>query len=192
MHQPVVLAPPVPLREWSPDLPEGELRAISLHWTGHAYDEVFPAYHFCISRPDDVLVHQTHDLRENMRDVQRDAAAPYAPHTRGRNSWAIGLAIAAMHEATPHDFGPYPITEPQLAALCEVAARLAAFYRIPAGAIRTHAEAALEDGYFGAGPDQRWDIARLRPAPEPLRPAEATQTGDWFRARIEALIARAR
>jgi N-acetylmuramoyl-L-alanine amidase len=192
MHQPVVLAPPVPLREWSPDLPEGELRTIYLHWTGHTYDEAFPAYHFCISRPDDVLVQQTHDLRENMRDVQRDADAPYARHTRGRNSWAIGLSVAAMHGATPRDFGQFPITEPQLDALCEVAARLAAFYRIPVAAIRTHAEAALEDGYFGDGPDQRWDIARLRASAEPLSPAEATETGDWFRQRIGALIARAR
>ncbi|HEY0395892.1 MAG TPA: N-acetylmuramoyl-L-alanine amidase [Candidatus Elarobacter sp.] len=193
MHQPVVLARPVPLREWSPELPPGDLRAIWLHWTGHAYDQVFPAYHFCISRPDDVLVHHTHDLRENMRDVQLDPEAPYAPHTRGRNSWAIGLSIAAMHEATPSDFGPYPITEAQLDGLCAVAARLARFYGIAPAAIRTHAEAALDDGYFGAGgASQRWDIARLRSSPEPLRPAEATATGDWFRARIAALIARGR
>ncbi|HYW53960.1 MAG TPA: hypothetical protein VE826_08320 [Dongiaceae bacterium] len=168
------------------------MRSIYLHWTGHGYDEVFPAYHFCISRPDDVLVHQTHDLRANMQDVRRESALPYAPHTRGRNSWAIGLSIAAMQEAKPDDFGPFPITQPQLDALCEVAARLAAFYGISVAAVRTHAEAALEDGYFGDGPDQRWDIARLRAAPEPLRPAEATETGDWFRQRIGALIARAR
>jgi hypothetical protein len=140
-----------------------------------------------------VLVHQTHDLRANMQDVTLATARPYAQHTRGRNSWAIGLSVAAMHEATPQDFGRYPITEPQLAGLCEVAARLAAFYRIAVGAIRTHAEAALADGYFGAGgDDQRWDIARLRPSREPLRPAEATETGDWFRTRIEALLARPR
>jgi N-acetylmuramoyl-L-alanine amidase len=193
VHQPVVLAPPVPLRGWRPDLPEGDLRAIYLHWTGHTYDEVFPAYHFCVSRPDDVLVHQTHDLRANMQDASLATARPYAQHTRGRNSWAIGLSISAMHEATPHDFARYPITGAQLDGLCEVAARLAAFYGIAVASIRTHAEAALEDGYFGAGGDaQRWDIARLRPSPEPLRPAEATETGDWFRARIEALLARER
>ena len=54
MHEPVVLAPPVPLREWRPALPKGEVRSLYLHWTAHGYDEVFPAYHFCITRPDDV------------------------------------------------------------------------------------------------------------------------------------------
>jgi hypothetical protein len=174
-------------------LPEGDLRSISLHWTAHGYDEVFPAYHFCISRPGDVLVHHTHDLRENMRDVRLDPELPYAPHTRGRNAWAIGLSIAAMRDATPSDFGPAPITQEQLDGLCAVAARLAAFYAIDVAAIRTHAEAALDDGYFGHGSaETRWDIARLRPSPAPLEPVEATRTGDWFRERIAALIARGR
>jgi hypothetical protein len=193
MHRPVVLDPPVSIREWKPVLPEGDLRSISLHWTGHRYDEVFPAYHFCISGHDGVLVHHTHDLRENMRDVRLDPSLPYAPHTLGRNSWSIGLSIAAMQDATPSDFGPCPFTAAQLDALCEVAAALASFYGIDVAAIRTHAEAAVEDGYFGAGPGhRRWDIARLRPSAEPLEPSEAARTGDWFRERVAGLIARAR
>ena len=190
MHQPVVLAPPLPVRGWAPILPQGDLRSISLHWTAHGYDEVFPAYHFCLSRPDDVLVHHTHDLRANMRDVRLDPSLPYAAHTARRNSWSIGISIAAMQGATPADFGASPMTQPQVEALCRVAARLAAFYGIEVAAIRTHAEAALADDYFGAGEDQlRWDIARLAPAPALLQPAEATTTGDWFRTRI-AEIAR--
>jgi hypothetical protein len=174
-------------------LPSGEVRAIYLHWTAHGYDEVFPAYHFCIARPDDVVVHHTHDLRENMRDVRLDPELPYAAHTGGRNSRALGISIAAMRDSTPHDFGPNPLTIPQLDGMCRVAARLAAFYGVEVAAIRTHAEAALADGYFGAGPGhQRWDIARLRPSPAPLEPAEATRAGDWFRERIAALIVPAR
>jgi hypothetical protein len=193
MHLPVVLAPPVPLREWRPVLPEGELRSIYLHWTAHGYDEVFPAYHFCIARPDDVVVHHTHDLCENMRDVRLDPALPYAAHTRGRNAWALGLSIASMEGSTPSDFGPSPLTVAQLDGICAVAAVLARFYGIDVAAIRTHAEAALADGYFGAGSGElRWDIARLRPSPEPLEPVEATRAGDWFRERIAALIVRAR
>ena len=193
MHPPLVLAPPVPLREWRPILPEGELRSISLHWTAHGYDEVFAAYHFCITRPDEVVVHHTHDLRENMRDVRLAPDRPYAAHTRGRNAWAAGIAIAAMRDATPSDFGPSPLTGAQLDGMCAVAATLARFYAIDVAAIRTHAEAALDDGYFGAGSDDlRWDIARLRPAPEPLEPDEATRAGDWFRERVAALIARPR
>jgi hypothetical protein len=174
-------------------LPEGDLRSISLHWTAHGYDEVFPAYHLCVSRPSDVLVHHTHDLRENMRDVRLDPESPYAPHTSGRNSWSIGLSIAAMHDAIPSDFGPCPLTEEQLDGLCAVAAKLATFYGIDVAAIRTHAEAAVDDGYFGHGPGhKRWDIARLRASPDPLEPGEAIVTGDWFRNRIADLIARRR
>jgi hypothetical protein len=169
------------------------LRSISLHWTAHGYDAVFPAYHFCLSRPDDVLVHHTHDLRENMRDVRSDPAAPYAAHTAGRNSWSIGISIAAMQGATPSDFGTSPLTRPQLTAMCNVAARLASFYSIDVAAIRTHAEAALADGYFGAGEERlRWDIARLAASATPLLPSEATATGDWFRNRIAESIARDR
>lgn len=176
-------------------MPAGDLRSISLHWTAHDYEAVFPAYHYCLSRPDEVLIHHTHDLRENMRDVRLDPSLPYAAHTAGRNSWSIGVAVAAMRGATPSDFGGCPLTEPQLDALCRVAAALASSYRIGVAAIRTHAEAALDDGYFGAGTGDehlRWDIARLRPSPEPLLPAEATATGDWFRERIAALIVRSR
>jgi hypothetical protein len=169
------------------------VRSISLHWTGHDYERVFPAYHFCISRPDDVLVHHTHDLRENMRDVRLAPERPYAAHTRGRNSWSIGLAVAAMEGAAPADFGRYPVTAAQLDALCRVAATLASWYRIDVAAIRTHAEAALDDGYFGAGDDElRWDIARVRASSAPLVPAEATAAGNDFRRRIAALIERAR
>lgn len=183
------LALPVRLRDWHPDLPPGDLRAISLHWTAGDYAAVYPAYHFCISGADDPIVHHTHDLRENMREVYKEPDLPYAPHTRGRNSYAIGISIAAMRDATPSDFGAFPITEAQLDAMCRVAATLAKFYGIDVAAIRTHAEAARDDGYFGAGSDDlRWDIARLRPSAEPLRPEEATSTGDWFRDRIASLI----
>lgn len=174
------------LRDWRPVFPAGELRALWLHWTGGDYAAVFPAYHFCLSGSDDVVVHQTADLRANMRDVRVQPDLPYAAHVAGRNGWAIGLAICAMRDATPHDFGPAPLTEPQIAALCSVAARLAAAYGIPLAAIRTHAEAALEDGYFGAGDEQRWDIARLVPSPDPLVPDDARRTGELLRARIAA------
>ena len=157
-----------------------------MHWTGGDYAAVFPAYHFCLSGARDVVVHQTHDLRANMRDVRVASDRPYAAHTAGRNSWSVGVAICAMAEATPADFGDCPLTEAQLIALGEVCARLAAAYGIALPAIRTHAEAALEDGYFGAAGDERWDIARLAPAPGPLDPAEAQQVGDLLRARIAA------
>jgi N-acetylmuramoyl-L-alanine amidase len=190
----MILARPVPIRDWLPDqLPQGDLRSISLHWTAHDYSSVFPAYHFCLAGAVDVVVHQTHDLRENMREVYREPEQPYAAHTRGRNSYSIGISIAAMRDATPSDFGEFPMTQAQLDAMCRLAAGLARFYEIDVAAIRTHAEAALDDGYFGAGSDDlRWDIARLRPSAAPLEPHEANVTGDWFRKRISELLVHAR
>ena len=163
-----------------------------MHWTGFDYERTFPAYHWCLTGAQHVVVHHTHDLRENMRDVRGVPPSPYAAHTAGRNSWSIGIAVAAMADATPADFGAYPITAAQVDALCIVAARLAALYGIAVAAIRTHAEAALDDGYFGDGEGARWDIARLRASRKPLVPAEATATGDVFRARIAMLLPRAR
>jgi hypothetical protein len=178
----------VRLRDWRPVCPEGDLRSIFLHWTAHDYDAVFPAYHFCLRGVSDIVVVQTHDLRANMRDLRLDPTGPYAAHTLGRNSWSIGLAVCGMAGAVPSDFGRYPLTDAQIGGLCVVARRLADAYRIPPAAIRTHAEAALEDDYFGADDnDLRWDIARLAPRAEPLRAHEARESGDALRARIAAV-----
>jgi hypothetical protein len=188
VHQSVVLPGPVRLRDWRLDPPAGDLRSISLHWTASDYDTVFPAYHFCLRGVSDVVVVATHDVRANMRDVRGANAEPYAAHTAGRNSWSIGLAVCGMAAAVPTDFGRYPLADAQIAALCVVARRLADAYAIPERAIRTHAEAALEDGYFGAGgDDERWDIARLSARPDPLTPADAIATGNALRARIAAV-----
>jgi hypothetical protein len=101
------------------------LRSISLHWTAHDYEAVFPVYHFCLRGVSDVVVVQTHDLRANMRDLRRDPASPYAAHTLGRNSWSIGLAVCGMADARPSDFGRYPLAAAQIDALCVVARTLA-------------------------------------------------------------------
>ncbi len=178
------LSPAVPVGAWRPDFPAGTLRGIILHWTAGDYVTTYPAYHFCLSGAADVLVHATHDLRANMRDVRATAGA-YAAHTAGRNSFAAGLAVCAMRGATPHDFGPCPVTAAQIDALCILAAALAKHYGIALDGVRTHAEAALDDGYFGAGSDDlRWDIARLEPAVLPLVESDARVTGDYLRARI--------
>jgi len=183
--------PNEPVHDWNPALPAGRIEFLYLHWSAHSYQAVFPAYHFCIAMRQDatIVVVQTNRIEANMRDVRSDPDEPYAAHTRGRNSYAIGLSIMGMEGATPHDFGPCPLTEPLIDGLCFVAARLAAFYRIPIDPrhILTHAEAAVSDKYFGCGPEERWDIARLLAAPGELRPAEATETGDVLRERVAAV-----
>ena len=170
-----------------PKLPAGDLRRIYLHWTGDDFMTVYPAYHFCVALGEDArpLVVATHDLRANMRDV-RIGDAPYAAHTRGRNSYAIGVSVCGMRDATPHDFGAFALRDDLLAATCALVAELARAYVIPLDreGIATHAEAALDDGYFGAGEDERWDIARLHPHDRPLDSSDARLVGDELRSRI--------
>ncbi len=161
------------------------MRGIVLHWTAGDYETVYPFYHLCLRGADDVVVVATHDPRNNMRDLRAEGTQPYAAHVAGRNSWKLGIAVCAMGGATPGDFGRYPITGAQVDALARVARRVASAYAVPLAAIRTHAEFALDDGYFGAGgEDSRWDIARLAPAAEPLAPEEAATVGNLLRERI--------
>ncbi|MBC5798776.1 MAG: N-acetylmuramoyl-L-alanine amidase [Candidatus Eremiobacteraeota bacterium] len=176
------------LEQWEAAAPPGRVDHLYVHWSAHDYQSVFPAYHFCIAGDGDgsIVVVNTHDVRENMRDVAEQPQRPYAAHTRGRNAYALGISIMAMREATPADFGDYPLTEPLVDALCLVTAKLAQAYGVPLDAehVMSHAEAALHDGYFGTGPDERWDIARLAPDRRPLVPSDATRVGDELRVRM--------
>jgi N-acetyl-anhydromuramyl-L-alanine amidase AmpD len=189
VHDRAIRSQAVLVRDWRPQLPAGTLRSVVLHWTAGDYATTFDAYHFCLSGAAGVCVHATHDLRANMRDVRTDASRAYAAHTQGRNSYAAGIAVCAMRGATPEDFGLFPLTGEQIEALCTVAAALVRCYGIALANVRTHAEAAREDGYFGAhGADVRWDIARLEASGAPLCGSEALAAGDILRRRIARLI----
>ncbi|MBV8638273.1 MAG: hypothetical protein JO322_09325 [Candidatus Eremiobacteraeota bacterium] len=181
-----------PIEAWRPDVP-GRIDRIYTHWSAYDHEKVFPAYHFCVAiKPGaGIVVVNTHDVRENMRNVYEAPDLPYAAHTRNRNSYALGISIMAMQGATPQDFGDYPLTEPLIDALCLVGARLAAFYNVPIDAdhIMSHAEAALIDGYYGTAETERWDIARLRPSPLPLEPHEGIDVGEELRTRMRRAIA---
>jgi hypothetical protein len=167
-------------------VPSGDLRYVYLHWTAGDDATSFDAYHFCVARRMGVWeAVNTHDLRANMRDVSA-FEGPYAAHTAGRNSFAIGIAVCGMRDARPDDFGDFPLCEAAVDATCELTARLCAAYAIPVDAahVRTHAEAAVQDGYFGSGEDERWDIARLIPAAAPLVASEATSVGEVLRDKV--------
>ena len=167
-------------------LEQQELRTVYLHWTAGDYEETYPAYHFCIALRGGIpAVVATHALEANARDV-RQAGSGYAAHVAGRNSFAIGVAICGMRDATPQDFGPFPLRDDMVELACAHVAKLCAAYGIPVDAehVRTHAEAAVDDGYFGVGEDERWDVARLRARARPLSPADARAIGDELRTRI--------
>jgi hypothetical protein len=171
-------------------LPVGRIERIYTHWSAHDYASVFPAYHFCVATLSDgaIVVANTHDVRHNMRDVSKAPDTPYAAHTRGRNSFALGISIMGMADARPDDFGPYPLTSELVNALCLVGARLAQRYgvAIDADHVMSHAEAALLDGYFGTAPEERWDIARLHPDARPLRPDDALESGERLRSMMQS------
>jgi len=179
-----------PLHAWKPDI-LGRIEHIYTHWSAHDYESVYPAYHFCIAMRanGEIVVVNTHDVRENMRNVYEEPERPYAQHTRNRNSFALGISIMGMEGATPSDFGKYPLTEELVNALCVVGGKLAEFYKVPIDAdhIMSHAEAGVREGYFGAAPEQRWDIARLVPSPAPLVEQEAIDVGNELRARMRAV-----
>jgi hypothetical protein len=171
------------------DLPAGRIDKLYLHWSAGTYDAPSSAYHFVVGYRDARLfAQQTHDVRENMRVVS--AEAPYAAHTRRRNSYAIGVSALSMLQATPHDFGPYPLTPQLVDALCALSAYIARRYAIAVDGehVMTHAEAALSDGYFGLAPDERWDLARLQPAPDIVTPAEARASGEYLRRLIRQYL----
>ncbi|GAC1312311.1 MAG: hypothetical protein NVS2B3_15850 [Vulcanimicrobiaceae bacterium] len=173
-----------------PSFPPGDVRRIYLHWTAGDYATVFPAYHYCVALgPSGVpLVVETCDPRANMRDLRdaRACDAAYAAHTANRNSYALGIAICGMAGAVPEAFGAYPLRDEMVAACCDLAAAACAAYAlaIDGATVMTHAEAALEDGYFGAAEDERWDIARLVSEKRPLAAEDARRTGETLRARV--------
>ncbi|MBC5828145.1 MAG: N-acetylmuramoyl-L-alanine amidase [Candidatus Eremiobacteraeota bacterium] len=171
------------------DLPDGRIDKVYLHWSAGPYDRPSSAYHFVVGfRTGLLFAEQTHDVRENMRQVTPDVA--YAAHTRGRNSYAIGVSALSMLDATPHDFGPAPLTPELLDALLAMTAFICRRYGITVHPqnVLTHAECAVVENYFGLLPQQRWDLSRLDPAAEPLTEAEALDTGEALRRRISAYL----
>lgn len=179
------------LADWTPSFPPGRIERIYTHWSAHDYASVFPAYHYCVALDagGEIVVVNTHDLRENMRNVYDAPDEPYAAHTRGRNSFAAGISIMAMNGASPEDFGAHPLTNELVEALCTVGARLAVHYGVPIDAehVMSHAEAAVIDGYFGNGDEERWDIARLHADARPLTENDALEVGEELRARMRAI-----
>jgi hypothetical protein len=170
------------------------LRTVYLHWTAGDYAQTYDAYHFCIALRDGVpVVVETRPVASNARDV-RTPGEPYAAHVAGRNSFAVGVAVCGMRDATPHDFGPFPLRDDMVDAACALVADVCARHAIAIDAehVRTHAEAAVDDGYFGAGEEQRWDVARLAPDPRPLEIADARAVGDQLRERIRRVAVGAR
>jgi len=123
-------------------MPNGSLKRIICHWSAGTHNVSAldrSHYHFTVAGDGSIVP----GIRKPEDNISTTDGA-YAAHCLNCNSGSIGIALAAMAGATERPFsaGAYPITTPQLAAFCGLAARLAKQYGIPntRATILTHAE----------------------------------------------------
>jgi len=141
---------------------------ITLHWTAGQYqpNAVDRAdYHLLILR--DGSLEKCHNF---------DRALAHCWH---QNTGNIGIAVCGMWQATARDFGECAFTQAQLGGMIEAAALVCLLKNLPVMAVGTHAERAIEKGYFG----ERWDFAVLAPQAR-ITPQTARQTGNLLRGEI--------
>jgi len=169
------------------------------HWQVSDYITTFPDdYNITVVKHPDGYYYPviTHDPMTNAAGVNM------ASHTGDRNTGALGITVAAMLDATPSDFGPYPLSLAMMECFCGTVAAAALKYNVDVAGfasngernILTHAEVAICDGYFPGDPvvagkpesgaPYRWDFCRLQASPAELSKSEAIITGDQLRMRI--------
>lgn len=170
-----------------PAIPNGDVHRIYLHWAVAPFGCLFDDYNAMVDlEADKWVLKLTHNPQDNIPGINDNAMAS---HTWHRNSWALGIAIGGMEGATTNNFGKDPVELHELEYLCAGAAALGAKYGVQADldlgegehTIMTHAEAALQDGYFG----ERWDLAMFEPGP--LTEAGARYHGELLRRRIHTI-----
>ena len=112
----------------------------------------------------------------------------YVAHTRGTNTGAIGLAVAAMAGARERPFNPgkYPITQAQLVALIRETADLCETYGITPSrqTVLSHAEVQPTLGIRQRG---KWDITWI---PGMTAPGDPIEVGDKLRAMVGVELGR--
>lgn len=190
-----------------PQIREGGIERIYLHWTVAPFGCVFRDYNAEVDLEGGRwVIRLTHDPIDNATGDGE------ANHTFRRNTGAVGISIAGMDHATFSNFGPDPVQMHEMEYLCAAAAAFARKYSIqsnspapakyPGGGrpdrertIMTHAEAALMtpgDGDYphyycfkdGGDPDCRWDLATTNAQGHQPTEAEAFAQADALRARI--------
>lgn len=183
---PQVLADARAFEQTLPAIARGDVHRIYLHWAVAPFGCLFDDYNFMIDLEGGRWVMKTtRNPQNNIPGMNDD---PMASHTWHRNSWALGIAIGGMDGATTTNFGADPVQLHELQYLCACAAAVAHRYDVQADddlgggehTIMTHAEAALQDGYFG----ERWDLALF--APGPLTESGARYHGELLRKRVRA------
>lgn len=158
------------------------LRRIIWHWTAgtHVVSQTDrDHYHFVVGG-DGSVVAGRHAPEANISASD----GSYAAHTRGANTGAIGVAVAAMYSATERPFqtGPFPIRERQVESLIGLTADLCRRYGIPVTpeTVLSHAEVQPTLGIAQAG---KWDVSWL---PGMNAPGDPVGVGNILRGRVLA------
>lgn len=160
------------------------MKRIHWHWTAGApgiNPKESDSYNFVITWPDGEVV----PCVPVERQIPPLVNGAYAAHTKGANSWAIGIAVDAMAGAKerPFNAGKYPITEKQVDALVKLSHRLGKQYGIPVTpeTMLSHAEV---QPTLGIKQNAKWDITHL---PGMAIPGDPVAVGNKIRARVKAL-----
>lgn len=161
------------------ELPAPPKRVI-LHWTAGRYvasTDERTHYHY-LAQSDGQIVSGV-PVANNMRQLAR-GSVDYAAHTRGFNSFSVGMAACGMMGAIQGgDLGRFPLLEGQVKSLCRFAGYCCRLWDLPVtqDTVFTHAEAPRLHGVSQAG---KWDIDVLPWLPD-LTPE---QVGQWLRAQV--------
>ena len=132
---------------------------IYVHWSAGRYGQFFDDYHINIDSDGSIVV-TTDDLSEVLA------------HTWHRNTGAVGIALSCCFGAEANngydaEFGDYPPTPAQIDVVSQVVAVLCKGREIPVDYdhVKTHCEAAEEDGYGPSTTCERWDLWYLPDSP---------------------------
>jgi N-acetyl-anhydromuramyl-L-alanine amidase AmpD len=162
------------------------MQRIILHWTGggHRANSTDVLHYHYIVESDGRVVEGRHRPSSNRVIRFPNDSSTYAAHTRGTNTGAIGVAVAAMRQAVERPFnpGPSPITEAQVDALVKLVAKLVRDYglSVTRTTVLTHAEV---EPTLGIRQNQKWDITWL---PGMAAPGDPLRVGDELRRRVIA------
>lgn len=132
---------------------------VFLHWAASTYSGAAPAYHATVQG--DGSVRKT-----------RDYNTFGGGHTYGQNSEGIGISLAAMHGASPNNFGSYPVKPVQYENMAKLVANILTDWGHNASYVNdknvpTHAEAGRDfpgDNYgpvAWGGDGNKWDLFKL-------------------------------
>lgn len=171
---------------------------LTLHWTGGNYDAAGTLSHYNFVIDGEANMHPGVPLLRNIAPL----SPGYAQHTGRANSNNIGLAVCAMwgsEQGNPSTFtgafggeyGPYPIREAQIVALCELAADLCRRYDIDVTPqrVRCHCEwSTVEPVTLQHG---KWDIGCIPHLDMRQRIlGDGTwMSGNYLRAQIRQILA---